>query len=246
MTGRLIALEGPDGVGKTALAERLAQVTYDDAVAGVDSGVTAVPGDAPLVFTSKRQVSRTSGYAAGLMEHLATMLWHSGDAPDLPDAFWAGLQAAWFTAHSTAVLQPLLDAGRDVLVDGWFYKFCSKLLLQGWAQPELDVIFARARRPDAVILLTASPAGLYARRQDFRPAELGMHAGYDELNEESFVHYQEAGLQRLHAMADAGGWPVVHLDPSEPAAASAARIIPVLDTARAMAAEPAAGRRVAP
>jgi hypothetical protein len=96
------------------------------------------------------------------MEHLAAMLWHSGDAPDLPDAFWTGLQAAWFTAHSTAVLAPLLDAGYDVLVDGWIYKFCSKLLLQGWAQPDLDVIFARVRRPDAVILLTASPAALYA------------------------------------------------------------------------------------
>jgi thymidylate kinase len=239
VSGRLIALEGPDGVGKTALAERLAQVTYD-AIADLDSGVTTVAGGAPLVFISKRQVSRTSGYAAGLMEHLAIMLWHSGDAPDLPDAFWTGLQAAWFTAHSTAVLAPLLDAGYDVLVDGWVYKFCSKLLLQGWSQPELDVIFARVRRPDTVILLTASPAALYARRRDFRPA------GYDELNEESFVHYQEAGLPRLHAMADAGGWPVVRLDPGEPPAASAARIAPVLASVRARAAGSAASPRVAP
>lgn len=246
MTGRLIVLEGPDGVGKTALAGRLAQATYEETVADLGTGLTAAPGDAPLVFTSKRQVSRTSPYAAKLMEHLANMLWHSGDAPDLPDAFWTGLQAAWFTAHSATVLQPLLDAGYDVLVDGWTYKFCSKLLLQGWAVPQLDIIFGSARRPDAVILLTADPAALYARRQDFRPAELGMHAGYDELNEESFVHYQGASLQRLHAMADAGQWPVVSLDPGEPAAASAARIMPVLAAARARAADPAASQRVAP
>jgi hypothetical protein len=174
------------------------------------------------------------------------MLWHSGDAPDLPDAFWTGLQAAWFTAHSTAVLQPLLDAGYDVLVDGWIYKFCSKLLLQGWTQQELDVIFARVRKPDTVILLTASPVALYARRQNFRPAELGLHAGYNELNKESFVHYQSAGLQRLHAMAAVGGWPVVRLDPGEPPATSAARITPVLATACARAVEPAASQRVAP
>ena len=125
------------------------------------------------------------------------------------------------------------------------YKFCSKLLLQGWAQSDLDVIFGRVRRPDAVILLTASPAALYARRQNFRPAELGMHAGYDELNEESFVHYQEAGLQLLHATGEADGWPVVRLDPGEPPSASAARIAPVLATVRARAAEPAASRQVA-
>jgi thymidylate kinase len=47
VTGRLIALEGPDGVGKTALAARLAQVTYEDAIAGLGSGETVMPGDAP-------------------------------------------------------------------------------------------------------------------------------------------------------------------------------------------------------
>jgi hypothetical protein len=44
------------------------------------------------------------------MEHLAAMLWHFGDAPDLPDSFWAGLQAAWFTARSASVIGPLLEA----------------------------------------------------------------------------------------------------------------------------------------
>ena len=243
MTGRLIVLEGPDGVGKTALASQLGQAAYEDAVASLTGPPLASPGKNPLVFTSKRQVSHTSPYAATLMTHLATMLWHSGDAPDLPDSFWTGLQAAWFTAHSATVLQPLLDAGYDVITDGWTYKFCSKLLLQGYTQQELDAIFARVRKPDAVILLTADIATLFARRE-FRPAELGMHAGYTELNEESFVRYQTAGLERLHAMAAAGRWPVVRLDPAQPAAGSAARIAPIVTALRAGSAAPAAGQQV--
>jgi hypothetical protein len=64
--------------------------------------------DRSLVFVSKRQVSGTSTYAATLMDQLASMLWHSGDAPDLPDSFWVGLQAAWCTAHAETVVGPLL------------------------------------------------------------------------------------------------------------------------------------------
>lgn len=102
------------------------------------------------------------------MTHLAPMLWHSGDEPDLPDSFWVGLQAAWFTAHAETVLQPLLSAGYDVIVDGWLYKFWSKLLIQGYTQRDLDIIFARVRMPDAVVLLTTDINSLFDRRR-FRP-----------------------------------------------------------------------------
>jgi len=81
-------------------------------------------------------------------------------------------------------------------------------------------------------LLTADITALFARRK-FRPAELGMHAGYTELNEESFVQYQTAGLELLKGMASRGGWPVVRLDPAEPVAESATRIEPIVAGLRA-------------
>ncbi|MFI9591188.1 hypothetical protein [Nonomuraea sp. NPDC052265] len=181
-----------------------------------------------MVFAPRRQISATSRYAATLMEHLATMLWHSGDAPDLPDAFWVGLQTSWFTAHSQTVLAPLLEAGHNVIVDGWIYKFCSKLLLQGYTQSDLDVIFGRVRVPDAVVLLSADPEALYDRRRQFRPAELGMHAGYGELNRTTFVDYQRAGLEQLHAYAARHAWPVVALDPAATVAESTAQLTGVI------------------
>lgn len=235
MPGRFIALEGPDGVGKTSLARCLGEITYERAVGAAAHGLRSGTGPAdrrPLVFVPKRQISSTSAYAAKLMTHLATMLWHSGDAPDLPDSFWAGLQAAWFTAHAETVLQPLLSAGHDVIVDGWLYKFWSKLLIQGYAQHDLDVIFARVRMPDTVVLLTADISSLFDRRQQFRPAELGMHAGYSTLDRQSFVDYQQAGLDLLRSFAEQHQWPAVDLDLEQSAEDTAARIAPLITALR--------------
>jgi thymidylate kinase len=233
--GRFIALEGTDGVGKTSLARRLTDISYEAAVARLTEP-TAAPRPAnmevgALAFVPRRQISATSAYAATLMEHLSTMLWHSGDAPDLSDAFWVSLQAAWFTAHTETVVGPLLDAGFDVVVDGWLYKFFAKLLLQGFTEPDLAVIFARVRMPDAVLLLQADVGAVYDRRRDFRPAELGMHASYgelDDLGRDSFVDYQTRTALNLRAFADRHGWHIVQLDPDEPIPATAHRLAPIM------------------
>lgn len=246
MSGRFIALEGTDGVGKTSLARRLADIDYDTAIARLTqptvdhAGRTAI---AALAFVSRRQVSATSAYAAVLMEHLSTMLWHSGDAPDLSDAFWVSLQAAWFTAHSETVVTPLLDAGLDVIVDGWLYKFLAKLLLQGFTEPDLAVIFDRIRMPDAVILLQADVGAVYDRRRDFRPAELGMHVSYGELADlgrDTFIDYQAKTALNLQHYADRYGWHTARLDPAEPIANTVQRLVSIISELRAQDSMPAA------
>lgn len=212
MPGRFIALEGPDGVGKTTLGQRLGELDYAQAVSNLGAG-SREGAQRPLVFVSRRQLSATSEYAASLMHHLATVLWESGDSTDLPDSFWVATQAAWFTAHSSTVLKPLLDAGHDVIVDGWVYKFFSKLLSQGYKQHELDVIFSRVRMPDKVILLNTDIEALYTRRATkFRPSEMGMHAGYTDLGHATFVHYQELGMRNLEKFADSLGWTTLRFD----------------------------------
>lgn len=232
--GRFIAMEGTDGVGKTSLARRLADISYETAVARLAEPAATIPPDegaSTLVFVSRRQISATSTYAATLMEHLSTMLWHSGDAPDLSDAFWVSLQAAWFTAHTETVVEPLLGAGFDVVVDGWLYKFFAKLLLQGFTEPDLAVIFDRVRMPDAVLLLQADVGAVYDRRRDFRPAELGMHAAYgelDDLGRDTFVDYQTRTALNLAMLADRHGWHTAYLDPDEPIPATADRVAPII------------------
>jgi thymidylate kinase len=225
MPGRFITLEGGDGVGKTTVARRLADIDYDTAV-----GRMRVPGAEQLVFVPRRQVSHTSSYAAVLMERMAEILWHSGDSTDLPDGFWVSLQAAWFTAHGTTVLAPLLGAGHDVIVDGWLYKFWSKLLTQGYRRDELEVIFARVPRPDLVVLLDADAGMLYDRKgRDFRPRELGMHAGYGELNRTTFVEYQERGMDHLRSFAAELGWTTVPIGPDEPVGSTVDKVCQVVE-----------------
>src|SRR5262249_23149832 len=83
--GRFLPREGTAGVGKSPLAPRLGTLDYATAAADLERAGDA---EAPLVFVSRRQTSATSDDSATIMRQLARVLWHSGDAPDLPDAFW--------------------------------------------------------------------------------------------------------------------------------------------------------------
>lgn len=222
MSGRFYVLEGIDGAGKTTLARHMATASLD---AGTPSGAPL----GQLLFVSRRTVPSGDGFAANLMRQNANMLWHSGDATDLSAEFWVTLQASWFTAMTDAVLNPLLQAGYDIVMDGWMYKFWSKLLNQGYTQNDLLTIFRGARVPDHVVLLDPDVRAVYDRGRDFRPTELGMHVGYRELNRHSFIDYQARGLRNLHVLAARLGWSTLSISSEESVEATSARLRELLN-----------------
>lgn len=213
--GIFVALEGIDGCGKTSLAR---------AAADRDLGDRQDSATDQVVFVSRRSVSTVDEFSRHLMTQNANMLWNSGDATTLSPAFWVTLQASWFTALSDTVIRPLLAEGATVVVDGWFYKFWSKLLNQGYSVAELEVIFGGAARPDHVIVVDPDVGEVFDRGRDFRPSEMGMHAGFGNLNRQTFIEYQAAGRERLLEFAQRWTWTVLPVDHGEPLARTAERV----------------------
>src|SRR5690242_1116952 len=124
LTGSLIVFEGVDGVGKTTLAEKVADLLTPQ-----------------IRYVSRRQSATASSDPGRLMESLAGILWRSGVGVEMPLQFWVHLQAAWFAAHREKLIRPLCEKGCNVLVDGGIFKHMAGLLLQGYDLPTLRTIF---------------------------------------------------------------------------------------------------------
>lgn len=224
-SGQFTVLEGIDGCGKTSVARGIANLD----VATVGSSAEVRPAH-ELVFVSRRTVGQMDDFSENLMRQTANMLWCSGDGTTLSPAFWVTLQASWFTALTETVITPLLTRGHSIVVDGWYYKFWSKLLDQGYTLTELETIFSGARRPDNVILLNPDVGATFDRGREFRPSELGMHAGFGDLGRRSFVDYQTRGLRHLESFADRWKWHIVDVADHESTDVTVQRTRQILDS----------------
>lgn len=210
--GTFTALEGVDGVGKTALAQALCR-----GVSGYD-----------FLYVPRRQAPSECDEAGRIMRLLGRILWESGEGAELSVEFWVHLQAAWFAAFSRKVLAPLLENGQNVIVDGWVYKHWSTLLLRGYDLEYLRTAFQGARRPDHVVLLRADIGALWGRSTEFTPFEMGLNAGYDVLGERSYVDFQSRAMRNLERFRKSEGWRVLSIGPTETVQESAARLAKLL------------------
>lgn len=198
--GHLIVLVGVDGAGKTTLSRRLGEELEDY-------------GGLSL---SHRMIGRRQPYAERCMAGVAELLWPRDNTTFdhlLPAEFYVFLKATWYALFSDLVLQPELEEGRTVLVDGWHYKFIAKMTLDGFSEHYLRAIFSHVWKPDLVVMLDADIEGIWERRTDFRSHELGLHEGYSELGRQSFLDYQGKVREKLLEMARRRSWEVLGLEP---------------------------------
>jgi dTMP kinase len=194
--GSFIVIEGIDGSGKSTLAASIATRF----------------ADAGGVFIHRKTVPEDDAFVAKQMRGLAKVLWHEADGMRdnlLPPEYWVHLQAAWYAAFTQRVLYPALKRSRLVFVDGWHYKLQAKLMLSGFTRRYLDLVFNKAGTPDKVVLLDVDAELAWQRRSQFRPAEMGLHNGYETLGRESFVKFQSGAATKLRRFARRLGWATV-------------------------------------
>ena len=176
--GRLIAFEGGEGCGKSTQAARFA--------ARSGALLTREPGGTPLG------------------EALRTLVLDHGEGPAFDARAETLVMLAARAQHVVAVVQPALDAGRDVVTDRFSH---STLAYQGYGRgldvDELTVMCTWAAHglwPDAVVLLEVPPDVAAGRRD--READRLESAGRD------FHDRVAAGFREL-AARDSDRWLVL-------------------------------------
>jgi dTMP kinase len=211
--GRLIALEGIDGSGKSTQARALA--------AALGARLTHEPGDTPL--------------GARLREILLTPTPEASGTPGPTPRAEALLMAADRAEHVALVLQPALTAGEWVVTERYSG---STLAYQGWGRGlpvgELASIVSWAAGE-----LTADLSVLVDVTPEVAAGRLGRRGGADRLERlgPGFAARVREGFL-AQAEADPAGWAVV--DGTAEVAALSAHI---LDVVHARLGEPPAPSR---
>lgn len=183
--GKFIVLEGVDGVGKTTIASKL---DFND----------------EFVHVKRKQVSQINDFVDSQMLKHNKLLWTEDGSMDhlLPTTYWITLQAAWYILLTNFVIEPLLNEGKNVVVDGWYYKLKARLYLQGENMDYVENIFKPLIIPDLVVLLNVEFEKIWKRKKEFRAYEFGKFKDSStETVKDSFIEYQSNTYKNLEKMA---------------------------------------------
>ena len=194
--GKFIVLEGVDGVGKTTLASKLGNMNE-------------------FVHVKRKQVSEVHEFIDSQMLKHNKLLWTEDGSMDhlLPTTYWITLHAAWYILLTNFVIEPLLNEGKNVIVDGWYYKLKARLFLQGEDMQYVNNIFKPILKPDFVILLNVELEKIWERKKEYRAYEFGKFKDSNtEEKKESFIKYQSDTFMNLKKMANEDSkWTIVDL-----------------------------------
>lgn len=213
--GRFIALEGGDGAGKTAAAEAIAAASGSD-----------------LCVLSRKDCSTSTPLARSTLPRLRDLLFAGYEGRDFVDSFWWHLQISWHIGLYASDIRPRLEAGSDVLIDGWIWKLVAKLIVQGHDETLLLSDMRPVAQPDTIVFVRASVATRATRRHSWSMSERGLHAGLDVDEPGAFARYQHAVEQQMTLLAERHMWTIVDMVPGDDRAAAAGRLKAVVDQAR--------------
>lgn len=192
LPGRLIVIEGTDGVGRSTQLRMLRPWLESSGYAVVDTEMTR----SELVGTGLKQAKE--GHTLG---PITLNLFYATD----------------FVDRFESQILPALRAGFVVLTDRYIYSLMARAVVRGADPGWIRSIYGLALKPDAVFYLRIGIDNLIPRvlqRGGFNHWESGMDMHYGDDLFESFVNYQSRLLRQFDEMTVEYGFHV--LDASRP------------------------------
>lgn len=187
LKGKLIVLEGTDGVGRSTHISLLKQWLENHGHAVLDTGMTR------SALAGKRLKRAKEGHTLG---GITMSLFYATD----------------FADRLENEIIPALRAGFIVLTDRYIYSLMARAIVRG-ADPEwLREVYGFALRPDAIFYLRVKIDDLVTRVLqstgfDYWESGMDMHMGEDMY--ESFVRYQKWLLAEFDKMVETHGFEIV-------------------------------------
>jgi dTMP kinase len=192
LKGKLIVLEGTDGVGRSTHIGLLKQWLENNGHAVLDTGMTR------SALAGKRLRKAKEGHTLG---GVTMSLFYATD----------------FADRLENEMIPALRAGFVVLTDRYIYSLMARAIVRG-ADPEwIREVYGFALRPDGIIYLRLKIDDLVTRVLqstgfDYWESGMDLHLGQDMYD--SFVEYQKRLLAEFDKMVEGYGFQVVDTSPS--------------------------------
>src|SRR6266571_3551676 len=187
LPGRLIVIEGTDGVGRSTQLRLLRPWLESSGYAVVDTEMTR----SKLVGAGLKQAKE--GHTLG---PITLNLFYATD----------------FVDRFESQILPALRAGFIVLTDRYIYSLIARGLVRGAEPHWIRSIYGLALKPDAIFYLRIDiddliPRVLQRRGFDYWESGMDMRLGADLF--ESFVNYQTRLLEQFDAMSQEYGFEIV-------------------------------------
>lgn len=187
LKGKLIVLEGTDGVGRSTHIGLLKQWLENHGHAVLDTGMTR------SALAGKRLKQAKEGHTLG---GITMSLFYATD----------------FADRLENEIIPALRAGFIVLTDRYIYSLMARAIVRGSDPEWLREVYGFALKPDAIFYLRVQiddlvTRVLQSRGFDYWESGMDMHMGEDLY--ESFVRYQKWLLAEFDKMVETFGFQIV-------------------------------------
>jgi dTMP kinase len=187
LPGKLIVLEGTDGVGRSTQIQLLRRWLEDEGYAVSDTGLRRSPMTQPGLDAAK------SGHTMG---RLTMSLFYATD----------------FSDRLENQIIPALKAGFCVLSDRYFFSIMARDIVRGADPGWSRKVYSFALKPDIVFYLKADVPHLISRMvygRGFDYWESGMDIRCADNLYDSFCKYQSLLIEQFDRMAEEFGFTVI-------------------------------------